>query len=253
MARLLLFGLMFVVIGCAHFGEVKQSEVQLMINDDREYQDWLKREKSVDWNDLKKVHEMTAHYLKDYPNSAHAQYISAVMAGDYSEILVRDEEIKVKDQSVRVLFSLMERLSEFRPKMRALLRNEFYYHSNRFLEQYLLGCEQLPLDPAAGHFSIGVGGSEYAFDLLKRGQIEEAKYFARKSIAGWQEHAKALPGWAYPYPYFYIQALMIDGQRDAAYRELAQIKKTAAYPLKKLIYDKYEARLQLIERKLFTK
>lgn len=253
MGKLFLITFLAIMTGCSHLDESKPSEVQLMINDDKQYSEWIKRSKSVDWNDLKKVHETTSQYARDYPNSAHAQYISAVMAGDYSETLDPVVERKIKDQSVRTLFSLLERLGEFRPQMRTILRNEFYYHSNRFLEQYLLGCEQLPSDPASGHFSIGVGGSEHAFQLLKDGSSSEALYFAKKAVISWQEHSKASPDWAYPYPYFYIQALMISGDKEKAYQELAKAKSTKAYLLKKPIYDKYEARLKLIENALSFK
>ncbi len=233
--------------------ESKPSEVKLMINDDKEYADWVGRNKDLDWNDLEKVYKMTSQYQMDYPKSAHAQYISAVMAGDYSEILTADEESKIKEKSVSTLFSLMERLGEFRTKMRSDLRNEFYYHSNRFLEQYLLGCEGLSDDPSSGHFSIGVGGSEHAFELLKKGKMSEAKYFAQKAVKGWREHAIATPNWAYPYPYFYIQALMISGEKDQAFKELEKVKATPAYQLKKNIYVKYEARLKLIEKAISAK
>ncbi len=187
---------------------------------------------------------MTAQYLRDYPDSLHAQFISAVMEGDYSEILSHDEEKKVKARTEKTLFSLMERLGDFSRGMQGTLRNEYYYHSNRFLEQYLLGCELLTSgDKSGGNFSIGVGGSEYAFKLLKQGRLAEAEYFAKKAVAAWENHAAATPHWAYPYPYFYIQALAIAKDDDKARQEFEKIKKKPQYLLKQPIYDNYESRL----------
>lgn len=220
-----------------------------MINNDKQYIDWRARAKSVNWDDLKKVNEMTSQYLRDYPNSAHAQYISAVMDGDYSEVLSPDEEKRVKARTEKTLFSLMERLGDFSRGMQGVLRNEYYYHSNRFVEQYLLGCELLTSgDKSVGNFSIGVGGSEYAFKLLKHGRLAEAEYFAKKAIAAWEDHAAATPHRSYPYPYFYIQALAIGKDGEKARQEFEKIKKKPQYLLKKPIYDKYESRLSEIQR-----
>jgi hypothetical protein len=249
--KFMLLLMSLILNACLHTEKPEPSEVKLMIQDEIQYADWVKREKSIDWKDLRKARDMTAQYLADYPRSAHAQYIAAVMAGDYSELLSAHEEQKIKESAVFALFPLLERIGEFRPYMRAVLRNEFYYHSNRFLNQYLLGCEELTSgNKASGNFSIGVGGSEHAFQLLKDGRVTEAKYFAGKAVKAWEDHAVLSPKWSYPYPYFYIQAALIHGEKDKAFRELERIHAKDEYRLKKPIYDKYDLRFKLIEKAL---
>ena len=238
------------LIGCSHLNLKGPSESQKMIGNEAQYQEWVLRSKSVDWDDLSQAHHMTRKYRQDYPTSPHAIYMDSVMAADYAELLPPDEEKNVKEKTVKDLYSLMENLADFSLRMRSAIRNEYYYHSNRFLDQYLLGCEQLKDFPSDGNFSIGVGASEYAYTLIQKGDIKEARKFAKLAVESWQAHAKLEPKWAYPYPYFYIQALVIAGEYDLATAEMDSIKKTKQYTLKKPIYNKYEARFSSIRQAL---
>ncbi|SMF41584.1 hypothetical protein [Pseudobacteriovorax antillogorgiicola] len=232
----------------AHTNEKKESPLKVWINDDTQYEEWRRLQKSTNWNDLKAAYEMTLKYKSQYPNSDHAKYISAVMAGDYSELLSRQEEREIKEKASKDLFEIMERLGQLPIKYQNLLRNEYYYHSNQFLNQYLLGREQeSSRSKSTGNFSIGVGGSEYAYELILSGKVAEAQRFAKMSVIGWETHASLTPDWAYPYPYFYIQALYIAGEFNKADRFYEKLKPNEGYKLKIPIYKKYDARLEKIK------
>lgn len=252
-SKFLTFLIMITSWSCIHMSHNK-TQTELWINNPTEFNDWQKRRLQLDWNDLVRVHEITAGYLKDYPKSLHARYIAAVMAGDYSELLSTDEERRIKAKASADLFSLLENSADIPAYFVGVLRNEYYYHSNQFLQQYLLGCEHLKGDTrASGYFSIGVGASEHAWILLQGNDIEGAQYFAKKAVEGWEMHAAAQPEWKYPYPYFYIQALAIAGLTKQARQRLEDIKKEPQYALKKPIYDKYEMRLTEVQKILGTR
>ncbi len=203
----------------------------------------------MDWENLGDAYKMTQKYYRDYPKSDHAKYISAVMKGDYSELLSAGEEDYMKSEGVKQLFSIMEVLGTIPRTLQKFLRNEYYYHSGQFLNQYLLGCEQLTRGNAkSGHFSIGVGGSEYAYKLLLERDLAQARYFAQKAASSWEEHAKLSPKRPFPYPYFYLQALVIDGKAVKAKRFYTELKKEKRYRLKKPIYVKYDRRFERIKK-----
>lgn len=221
------------------------------INDENEYQYWTKQKESVNWEKLGDVYELTQAYYKKYPKSPHAKYINAVMKGDYSELLSASEESPMKEEVVEELFEIMEVLGTVPYPYKKYLRNEYYYHSGQFLHQYLLGCEELTAgNGRGGHFSIGVGGSEHAYKLILAGDLSRARYFAEKAVIGWEEHAKEAPERAFPYPYFYLQALIISGKSAEADKFYTTLKKEERYRLKKAIYDKYDQRFKIIKKAL---
>ena len=231
----------------------RENSLKKFIGDSGEYEDWQRMRKSVNWSDLRAAYDMTKVYLKKYPDSDHAKQIHAVMWGDYSELLNAEEERQTKVEVTKVLFELMKNLGRYPLLIQSNIRNEYYYHSNQFLNQYLLGRANISgVNTATGHFSTGVGGSEHAFMLLQQGDIKGAKKFADESVQAWEKHAKLQPGWAYPYPYFYLQAIAITGDQGKLKKVWDVVEKRDDYNLKRQIYDKYRLRLKVIAETLAT-
>ena len=212
------------------------------INSPKQFSDWKARVKSTNTQDLSAFNKMTQ-------DSEHAQYIAAVIEGDYAELLSLETELKTKESVAKVLFRLLEQSKTIPALYRQYLRNEYYYHSGQFQHQYLLGCEDVAAGRlGGGSFSKGVGASEYAYQKLKAGDKEEAKRLATIAARSWEIHAREVPDWTFPYPYFYIQALYIAGEELKARTFYKELKNEERYKLKKPIYDKYDRRIAWIKK-----
>ncbi|NRA67007.1 MAG: nuclear transport factor 2 family protein [Pseudobacteriovorax sp.] len=196
-------------------------------------------------NDLKKRVSAIKPLLKSYPNSPYIKAMLVVLEGDLSQLESLHTETIQKQRAVEVLSSLIPESKGLDPWFLSFLRNEIAYHSGEFYQQYLLGVEQVSLDLEGGYFSIGVGASEYAYELLSKGYLEKAKKFATISVNAWKFYEKP---WERG-DHFYTQALAISGDKETS--EIIYKKVTSSHIDSDLPWDeRYKKRLEAIKNSL---
>ncbi|NRA67216.1 MAG: nuclear transport factor 2 family protein [Pseudobacteriovorax sp.] len=134
------------------------------------------------------------------------------MSADLAQFETSFHEAKEKAKAVNILSSLIPEATQLDPWFLNFLRNEIAYHGGHYFQQYLLGVELRSKGLAMGNFSIGVGASEYGFQLLVSGYLTEAKAFGEISVKAWETYKepKAKGG------HFYSQALALAGLETKA-------------------------------------
>ncbi|NRA68818.1 MAG: nuclear transport factor 2 family protein [Pseudobacteriovorax sp.] len=196
-------------------------------------------------NDLKKRVSAIKPLLKSYPNSPYIKAMVVVLEGDLSQLESLYTETIQKKRTVEVLSSLIPEAKGLDPWFLSFLRNEIAYHSGDFYQQYLLGVEEVAEGVKGGHFSIGVGASEYAYELLSKGYLVRAMKFATISV-------NALKTYEKPWEtgdHFYTQALAISGDQETSetiYKKVASSHIDSDLPWD----ERYEKRLDIIKNSL---
>lgn len=183
-----------------------------------------------------------------YPNEVYIEVLAASMLGDAGQIISEEVEALNKKQAVSRLQKALETRKILPHYIVSTINNEIYYHSNLYYAQYIHGIsEQREGWPLSGGFSIGVGASEFAFQKLMEGRIEQAKEFARKSINGWNDRAQGDADYLGKQT-FYIMSLAMSGEREKA-RDLFKKHQSGDKHVQanRLWYERYQRRLDKIE------
>ncbi|MGZ3799412.1 MAG: hypothetical protein ACXVCA_01995 [Bdellovibrio sp.] len=169
--------------------------------------------------EVEQYYKISQELPKKFPQETYAHIKALALWGDWGQHLSGNEEAKYKAMAVKKYNALKKTHSFENWRIRDIFKNELYYHSNRFLNQYKLGKEINKERPTFGDFSMGVGASELANQFAMKRKHKEAKKWAHISIKHWRNHYSMREG-NIEKDYFYIQALYISGKKSLA-RKLA--------------------------------
>ena len=116
-----------------------------------------------------------------------AQYLYAVMLGDNNEGLNSRQSERNRKTAVGLLKPLLRKLHSFDSATRYRVRNEYYWFSQQYRKQYLLGSEGLRRGMRRASYSQGVGAAWHALKLAQERRPELARRWAGKSVRAWQK------------------------------------------------------------------
>lgn len=199
------------------------------------------------WNNLEKkgldwAQKEACKLAKANPDSVLFQSFYATMLADYSLMYNSKTSAANRRKAVNILKKQIRRLKGVTGYAYILTRNEYYYHTGQHYKQYKCGKEFLESGDKSGHYAIGTGASEYAWELFKKGQYKRAKEYAKISVKSW----KKLDG-KHSYNLFYSQALLMIGEKKEAYKIYKKISNHKIFRNYKRWLNLYEARFKKIE------
>lgn len=177
---------------------------------------------------------------KNAPDETVVQAWYAAIYGDYGQTFSFKKEVEYKKRAVNILLPLSRKLSGVHNELKALVLNELYYHSFKFLKQYQLGIKLEKSVKGSGLFSIGVGGAEYSYVLFKKNQFARSGFYGQISRKAWEKLGKRYTS---ENP-FYVLSLAMTGDIEKAKKEFLLIRSHCReYKKFKRFFDEYEKRI----------
>lgn len=177
---------------------------------------------------------------KRAPNETVVQAWYAAIYGDYGQTFSFKKEVEYKKRAVKILLPLSRKLSGAHNELKALVLNELYYHSFNFFKQYQLGIKLEKSVKGSGLFSIGVGGAEYSYVLIKKKQFARSTFYGEKSKNAWEKLGKRYTS---ENP-FYVLSLAMSGNIEKAKKEFLKIRNHSRdYNEFKRFFDEYEKKI----------
>lgn len=143
-----------------------------------------KLQKSGSKVSIDKYLQMVQKIARKYPQEAFLQVKYAAILGDWGQIFPSAKEKQIKRKAVAILAKYKRNVKKYSPALSYLILNEYFYHSGRYRDQYMLGLDRLKKG-FDGHFSAGVGGAFYAYELFMKGQKKRAHRYASSARVHW--------------------------------------------------------------------
>jgi hypothetical protein len=113
-----------------------------------------------------------------------------MVLGDYADGLAGAEQERLKRKSCGILRKLTRKLGNIRWEWNISTRNEYYYHSGQFRQQYELGLESAAGGHQWGYYGQGVGAANYAYGHAAAGRRGYAALWARRAVSSWENFFK---------------------------------------------------------------
>ena len=204
--------------------------------------DYLNATSALDREDIHQFYKIIKKLLNKYPGSGFLKCIFAALHGDVGQFLNGKESVRMNVEAVEILEKLMK--ENFNPRLAYYVKNEYFYHTGRFKDQFLLGKIEAKAMKTGkkGSFSSGVGASEYGFELFLKEDIKGAQKFGKLGVWHWENSGRNLH-----LNCFYLQALALSGRPQKALSLFKQqIKKYPYYKKQKVWLDLREKQLEYI-------
>jgi len=221
-----------------------QSILEITDGDSKLGKEYIKITSCLDRNDVHKAYKIFKKLLKKYPKSDLLKCKYAALHGDIGQFIKGKKSIKMNLEAIAILEELMKK--KLNPLLDYYVKNEFYYHSGRFKDQFLLGKNEAKVMKTGkrGSFSSGVGASEYGFELLLKGDFKEAKKYGKLSVWHWENSGRDLY-----MNCFYLQGLALSGQPQKALKLFKkQVSKYTHYKKQKVWFQLREQQLKYISK-----
>lgn len=158
------------------------------------YMEWAaayaKAWKAVTDADYKKAMGVITPLYRKYPRDFKVVKTYAMVLGDYADGLTGAKQKQLKRKSCGILRRLTGKLADIRWEWNISTRNEYYYHSGLFRQQYELGLESAAGGHQWGHYGQGVGAANYAYTHAAAGRRGYAALWARRAISSWENFFK---------------------------------------------------------------
>ncbi len=171
------------------------------------------------------AYALAKKYMKYYPDVLLFHYHAAVFTAE-EETGFTEKQIRLRqDSAAKQLRKLLRKLNGADPKLRAAIRNEYYWFSRQPYKQYLLGKEMVRKGIKKAYYSQGVGAAMLAQKYGKQGRQKLCVRWAQRSEKAWIRYFKIIPNWHNAY-FFYAMALGYQGkikQMDTALKRAATI------------------------------
>ena len=208
--KLFLFILLFVTSVC--FAIDDEERVKSFKNKDAAKK-FLELRKLMGTLNAQEQYERFKKLSEEYPDEIVPKVILGAQTGDLGQTKPQPEQRRMKAEAVRIIepFTHMK-FEDSIGYARILVFNEYYYHSGQYRKQFEFGQEINRLG-GRGDYSIGVGGSQYALELHRKGKKAEARKYAEKSRAAWE---RLDPPESLRKNSFYLVVLVLTGDRQKA-------------------------------------
>lgn len=146
---------------------------------------------------------------KKFPKS---YYIASMLATLNAEdaFILNDRDKKIAfNIAANKLKSLLKYSRSCSPDLRNRNINEYYWFSEQHLKQYKFGNSRVEAGDPKGHYSAGVGSTNYAYKLALSGKLNESLRWADKAIHHWEFYFKLVTKKYHDPWYWYSLALAI--------------------------------------------
>ena len=158
--------------------------------------------KHIEKANYKKAFETITKAKKLWPNDFYViSYYASIMA-DYGENLGGRNKIIYKKKACVILKKLLYRTKGADKRMVYVTRNEYYYHSEQFRKQYLLGVERASKKDKHGYYCQGVGAAWHSLNLAKKNINHLATLWANRAIKAWKLYFKINPNYYNSYVHY---------------------------------------------------
>jgi len=177
----------------------------------------------------KKAEQYLLRQRKKYPNHLFIQ--STLAAIKYEVAFYKDDKIMQKEfaKAAKRLKNLLKSNSNIREEDGYRNLNEYYWFSQQYKKQYLLGVSKIKLKSKRGYYSQGVGATHYAAQLKSEGKDRDSYLWAKRAEKAWLHYFKHITKTYYdPWAWY---ALSLGLQGKAAAMEKA-IQKSAQLSLR---------------------
>ena len=113
---------------------------------------------------------------------------------------VNKQPIKIKKKYAKKIKKFLDQKHLFPKDMHRHIENEYLWFSHEPLKQFRMGLREVKTNNE-GYYSVGVGATQYANDLLLKGQFKQARQWAAKGAKAWATYLKPVKMRDYYNPY----------------------------------------------------
>jgi len=186
--------------------------------------------------------EIIMKALKKHPEDFYAQADFAAILGDLSELFSGEIQNQMIERSKQLFEKLMQEVDN-KPMSDEIFgfKNEYYFRLSQHQKQYENGVdlvnyywqtEEWMAHGVSGYYCQGVGAAHTAKQLMIKGEIQQAKVWAQKSVVAWAQYFSYKNNYYNSYVH-YALALGILGYTDEMMKALSHsadlIKKDLDY------------------------
>ena len=148
--------------------------------------------------------EISLSSLGQYPRNFLLQTYFAMILGDYASQCESVLKQQMLEKSKSVFRKLMREVDAQPQNIKFYFKNEYYFRFAQYKEQYKNGVARVnaywgtkdwlakgvgyyPLG-MGGYYSQGVGASNYAYELYRKGNKKLAQWYAQKALVAWAHY-----------------------------------------------------------------
>lgn len=192
---------------------------------------WITVNQLVQNADYKKAVKQCKLGIRLFPNDVLVEFRYCAILSDFYLTNTKSKNKANLKRTIVKMSKCIRRTKGLPAWAKNYMKNEYYFQSRQFKEQYELGINDYKKSKDKFDlYSSGVGGANYALELAKKGQKSRAKNWAQKSIEAWEIYFEINSKYYNPYVH-YALAWGILGDKKKMMKSLRKSSKLCGKPM----------------------